>query len=443
MNNKNKRQGSLSLKRGKALRNISRKAILNKLKSNNSSKQLSVTKTAVPVNMSYSIKNNTNPIISSSNGTFSVRHQEMIFNVITRSVSSGPNGYVVMAINFNPGLKDVFSYLSGIALNYTSYCFNKLVVSYVPSCPTNTIGQIYLAADSDPTSEPPQSDKDMTNHEECIKGSVFLAKDFKPKTSLFQSRKEFFIRFPSQQLPSDLKFYDCMKMYVAYKGTPAQTSIGDIYVSYDITFKTAKIDRSLRQISGIETFGFKTSGTTSNTVPFGSAITSAAQMVGTFLNAGLNVLTGGVSGLFFETAKNCLKVINMTFSADSSGNLPVDVVPRMYQNTSSSISDSALGYGITTYDLEEDNMLYEVANGINTSNYTDVTSAYVATLVNTTGAGNSRIKQYLVKWPAGYVLGFTPSGSGNGTTLGGFISTDADVAVVSQIVGSFSWNDFF
>jgi len=446
MNNKNRKVLTLTTRKGRVASSIGRKRNL-KIKSDNGS-QLSVTKTAIPISMAYSVKNNSNPKITnqSSNGTINVKHTEMVFTLVTAPNSTGTNGFVITALNFNPGLKDVFAYLSGISLNYTAYCFNKVSISFVPSTSTTIPGQIYMAADSDPTSQIPQNDKDITNHENSIKGRVYMPLDYIPKTSLFQSRKEFFIRYSSQSLPSDIKFYDCMKFYVAYKGTPAGTTIGDIYLSYDITFKTAKIDRSLRQISGIETFGFRTAGTTSNTVPFGSAITSAGQMVGSFLSAGLNVLTGGVAGLFFETAKNCLKIINMTFGPDSGGNLPVNVLPRMYMNTSSVSSDSLYGYGIKTYDLEANQILNDIANGLNTSNYTDVTSAYVGTLVDTTNSSNSRIKQYLVKWPAGYCLAFMPNGSGNGTTGGGFISTDADSAVVSQIIGNLTGpitTDFF
>jgi hypothetical protein len=416
--------------------------------------QVQLSKKQVPVSNGYKTKNKGNPKMKNTSSGCTIQHAEMFGQLVSVTGNNTLTGFVVGALTIQPGLPKNFQFLSGIAQNYTSYVFHDFCVVFKPTVPTNTPGTVLLCAESDPNYSAPNDKQSMSNHEGCTEDSVWNLQKFLPDKKIYNKQKSYLLRYAKQNVAIDqLKFFDCMQLFFAYSGVPVGTALGDIWLCYTIEYITPRFDRAVKQISGIETFGFGNAGVISTINQFGDLIRSASNMIGTFASAGMEIIngavTGGVPGLFFATAKNIVKLVNIAFGPNVSGGAALDTFMSVVlkNQPNSSEFDKNQG-GLVILDEDEESHLYDVSQG-NVGNYTayldtTVNNPYVNLTQDFVLSNGSRIKQWLVKLPAGAVLAVRPGTAGSGAaTLSGFNMTDFDSTIGGVLMGVTAMNDTF
>jgi len=196
-------------------------------------------------------------------GTITVSHREWVC-AVTGSVT----GYTVVVNEpLNPGLSTVFPWLCALANNYDTYHVDKFVVEYIPTCPTNTPGQMMALLDYDALdSTPPSGVGEFNNTYGAVSGPVWA-----PLRMACEPRflNTIVTRYTRRGVHSvqDQKTYDFGRIVLAASGS-SQVSPGQLFVDYTITFHLPQV----RLLDEIEAESQKTeandAGVTNNT-PFG------------------------------------------------------------------------------------------------------------------------------------------------------------------------------
>lgn len=191
------------------------------------------------------------PKINSTKYGVRVCHKEYIADIQPTSAMT-TSEYAI-----NPGLDDTFPWLSQLAGSFQQYKWNALVFSY-KSTSTDQIGSgatqlgsVILSTDYDCLDQTPSTKRELLNMEfaSTAKPSLsFLhvidcAKKRTSQNDLFFTRNE--------EIEGDRRLSDIGKLIVATEGIPTNdvnAVIGELWVSYEITFYKPKFHIS----SGVE-----------------------------------------------------------------------------------------------------------------------------------------------------------------------------------------------
>lgn len=247
--------------------------------------------------------------------TIRVRKRECIAH-INATASFNNNVFPI-----NPGLSEVFPWLSAIAQNYEQYRFNGLVFQFkstssdaIASTTNLGLGQVILATDYNADSDPFVNDLQML-------GSMFCNSD-KPSRDVLHAiecspsetaQKLFYVR--SGDIPSgtDARLYDLGVFQLATLNMGADyTGMGQLWVTYDITFCKSVMNNQLGY--SINTDQYTLTGV-SNAVPLGTA---QAELAGSNLGCSFS---GGTTVLFPPTLESGYYLVNWT----TVGNTPAVV----------------------------------------------------------------------------------------------------------------------
>jgi len=163
------------------------------------------------------------PAFSSINGETCIRHREYI-GTIANSTS-----FVCTPYAINPGLSDVFPWLTNIAANYDKYRFRKLRFDYVPAVSTSTGGRITLAFNYNAGDNAPVSKQQVfsvsPNAEQAVWAELILQVPVIPETLY---TREYLV--PG----SDIKTFDMGQLLVATDLGANTSTIGELYVEYEV-----------------------------------------------------------------------------------------------------------------------------------------------------------------------------------------------------------------
>jgi len=169
-----------------------------------------------------------------------VKHREYICDI------DASTGFVNTSMPINPGLDDVFPWLTSIARNYEQYRFNGLIFQFVSTSSdaiadtTNLgLGTVCLATDYN------AADPDFVNMPQAL-NSMF-ANSSKPSCNIMhaiecapseQANKLYFVRTGEAPDGTDIRLYDLGKFQVCTQGMPsgAVYTAGQLWVTYDVTF---------------------------------------------------------------------------------------------------------------------------------------------------------------------------------------------------------------
>lgn len=80
--------------------------------------------------------------------TTTIHHTEHIAQLVAG------NSFDPYPLGINPCNRNMFPWLSTLAESFETYRFTRLVLKYVPSCPSTTDGRIYFAVDYDSNDAP-------------------------------------------------------------------------------------------------------------------------------------------------------------------------------------------------------------------------------------------------------------------------------------------------
>jgi len=244
-----------------------------------------------------------------NNGGCKVTFVELLHEIKTKS-SEDNNGFSLFYIPVNPGLKQIFPWVSALADNYTTYEFSNLQFSYKPRINKTVDGNICGYIDYDPEVSWPENRKEILSRK-GKETQVFEVSTFIANCNEMKTENSHYIRTGDVGKNKDLKLYDSAVFFFAYEGTPPNKIIGDLFVSYTVSFHIPKLRLADRQIRSIESCGIQTSKDNSATdaKPLG-IINQVADITGDFLGTLLNTATGGIAGQFFSTGKSVLKMIS-------------------------------------------------------------------------------------------------------------------------------------
>lgn len=208
--------------------------------------------------------------IYSGDGSVRVRHREF-FSDVLGSVAFANTQYPI-----NPGLA-MFPWLQSIASRYESYVFNDLCFEYETQTSVTEKGTVILAVDFDASDDAPINKQGIMSYHNAVRSAVWEECQYKAsKQDLKKFGVQRYCRLGSVPSGTDIKTYDVGTLNIATKGCDDAAEIGEIYVSYDITFHTPQLDQniSIAANSALLTSG----GTVSDTAFLGTANVITGQL---------------------------------------------------------------------------------------------------------------------------------------------------------------------
>lgn len=151
----------------------------------------------------------------------------------------------LISSNINPGLNTVFPWLSNIAQFYEEYDFQQLVFemrSMVTPGNTTSQGSLIMCCQYNCDNPLFTNKNDMEQYEHTISSKVTsncaLGVECNPK---YNTHKSLYIRTGPVANNQDLKTYDLGVLQVASQGAYANLNIGELWVTYKVTLRKAKI----------------------------------------------------------------------------------------------------------------------------------------------------------------------------------------------------------
>lgn len=178
-----------------------------------------------------------------------VRHREFCGDI--RSVSS--DLFEVQAFAGQPGVSSLMSWPNHIALLYDTYRMNKLKLIYEPTCPTSTVGALYMYLDTDPTDEPPTNKVQASSSQGCVRGPVWSPIEYEIPLEMLRKRPKFFTRTGPIKEPGSYLDYDFGNVFVC-NGNITNTNLllGELWVEYEIEFLTPELSLQAPTSKNIE-----------------------------------------------------------------------------------------------------------------------------------------------------------------------------------------------
>jgi hypothetical protein len=171
-----------------------------------------------------------------------------------------PSAYPAFSLQqfaVNPGQAGLFPWLSSIAKNFEKYQFEYLEFVYkreVSEYAANgQTGKVIMSFDTDASDPAPTSKQQMEDtdpHCDCMPSENM--KLVVPSAMLKKLNDACFVRPGALPANTDIKTYDIGVLNVACQGTAANTSVGELHVSYRLRLMIPVLEAGLN-ISGAAT----------------------------------------------------------------------------------------------------------------------------------------------------------------------------------------------
>lgn len=183
------------------------------------------------------------PTITFGEHSIRIKHREYLNDIITHPTA---NTFQVINYSVNPGLTNVFPWLSQIAPSYQTYRWHGLVVEFKSTSgdalnSTNTaLGTVIMATDynAQTINAPFLSKQEMLNYSMSVQckpsASALMGIECDPKQMVME---RLYIRTALDSANSDLRLSDACSFGVATSGFQAgAVNIGELYMVYDVEF---------------------------------------------------------------------------------------------------------------------------------------------------------------------------------------------------------------
>jgi hypothetical protein len=275
---------------------------------------------------------------SLSGGNIRVTHREYLQDVYSSGISFNIWGTQVgTTLAINPGLRNVFPWLSSIAPCYESYTFERLSFEYEPFCSTATAGEILMAIDFDVLDAVPNNKQTMSSNRTFVRSNAWLgSKMVCARQDLTKAFTDRYVRIGP--VPgSDQKTYDVGQLIIATNGVPVST-VGSVYVEYSIVFKTPA------QPSLANDTQFFNTANVSTAAPFGTTLANA--YAGN--QQDLSKVVFGATGDLLGFPNNMVYLPN-GISFNQIGKYLLDIA---FQTDSAGTTFAAQALGLTITDLD-------------------------------------------------------------------------------------------
>jgi hypothetical protein len=196
-----------------------------------------------------------------------LQKREFVKNISSSDV------FQVERLECNPGLAELFPWLSGIAPNFEKYKFHSLRFVYETSQSTFVPGTVMYAPEFNVLEDPPETKTALLEYAYASRSPVWKNFVVAIPVSAIMTYKEYYVR-TGPISSGDLKTYDPLYWIIAVDGVPdtAGLNIGELWVEYDIEFYyPQRIDRSQLNLQYYHSFRVNSSEGF-NTDPLGTAI---------------------------------------------------------------------------------------------------------------------------------------------------------------------------
>ena len=246
---------------------------------------------------------------------------------------------------------------------YESYTINYLAFSFRTSRSTATNGSVMMAVDYDVQDAAPPSKTQLMAYNNAQRTQPWC--DMTYVCNLSDVRK-----IPNRYVRSglianaDLKLFDVGNLFIATQGCQDTSVLGELYVHYDITFKTTQYDVQAYASQGSN----RSTGNTGITGTLLLGTSPTLNISGSGMAINYNTTNGGIT---FGTTGSFLITYNVTTTAQASGSF----IPTMTG-----------GSQVSTVTLAAATTLLTVSFTVNVINTTDVLTVTGLSLTNPSAA---------------------------------------------------------
>ncbi len=155
-----------------------------------------------------------------------------------RELIGDVNGSVAFATTrypINPGLALTFPRLSSEAAKWEQYRFHSLKFEYINRVGSTNVGNVILTPEYNTRDRPPSSEREAGSNQDAEEGSTWepFGTKLNPQ-SMFPFGPRKLIR--SANVSGDMNLYDAGSLYVSTVGEADASTIGKLYVEYDVEF---------------------------------------------------------------------------------------------------------------------------------------------------------------------------------------------------------------
>jgi len=185
------------------------------------------------------ISNTTSPTFALAKEGIRVAHREFITDVVINNTAFSSQSFPI-----NPGQSITFPWLSNIAQNFQQYVINGLIIEYKSTSAqlyssTNTaMGTVIMSFAYDPSQVPFTSKQAQLNAD----WAVDVRPDLSTMAALECARNsnpftELLVRADALLPPNNIQVYDMASFQISTVGSQVANTIGELYITYDITLK--------------------------------------------------------------------------------------------------------------------------------------------------------------------------------------------------------------
>lgn len=250
-----------------------------------------------------------------SDGSIRIKHREYIQDILPS------NTYAVNSFSINPGLS-TFPWLQVMALNYESYLFNSLSFEFASEAATTDRGAVFMMVDFDAADVPPASKQEFMSNQNAVRSTVWSHCTYRASSADLQKfGKQRYMRSGIVPSGTDIKTYDVGTFYIGTQGVTSISTIGELYVEYDVTFHTPQGSAGSLYLSNSARLYFA-NASQNGSQPFGSGPATQAGLLPVSYRDGNSLLFSRVGEflLVYEIGGSGIDDTDpMTFSSTGNG----------------------------------------------------------------------------------------------------------------------------
>lgn len=241
-------------------------------------------------------------------GSLRIRHREYLGELLGSTAI-----FTNVQYSVNPGLASTFPFASQMACQFEEYRFHRLVFSFESEKASTAAGYVMMGIDYDSSDATPTNKQQLAASLGSVRTQVWQHIQEVASPEQLSKQRELYVRMGTLAANLDIKTYDIGTLNVAVGNCADASSLGELYVEYDLEFRVPQLDlhasataTSATIASGAavsETAIFGTTGTVTGPLPVTAAANTLTfnkigyyiveiQLVGTVFIDGLVTYTG-------------------------------------------------------------------------------------------------------------------------------------------------------
>jgi hypothetical protein len=308
----------------------------------------------VKSNTLMSVLNGGPPSFGNTDGSITVKRREYVTDVIG---AGGAAFSLNLSYYINPSNSALFPFLSQLSQNFEEYEFKGLIFEFNTTSGSVTtsqsLGTIIMSTNYDPLDANFGSKQEMEGYmfttsvvpcNSCIHPVECAPKD--------ATAKNLFV-VPQTGLPAnaDLRLYHKGTFQLANAGVPANTSIGELWVSYDVVLRVPKVN----PINLVHpAHAYNATGTATTAAPLnnglwsGNSVISSANPQYILSTTGVTITIPGYYLVYYQVVTAASDIAGVTTTNGGSNVIGPNNVQDFSNNPSAAVNYSTTVATVTT-----------------------------------------------------------------------------------------------